>query len=239
MDTDNKKTDENEITSGETNTLHNAGVDLSSTVDEKAIPKEEFVDIDNAPIIGQDEDLKKLGVEVTPIQNKEDLSLLKEQMDKKELAKNAPVASVFKDEQNIKPVVEAPKQEIQTPKVEDLKKPELEKSESEISDLENEFNKTVGQTSTAISNKGSLNEKITSLEVMLIKIKEKLGFKKKEVKEELESLKKVKEDIEQDIASIKELEESKEKIEEQLGKVEAISGEISEIEKEVKEELKS
>jgi chromosome segregation ATPase len=237
MNTDNKTGDENQITSGENSTLHNAGVDVASSADENLIPKEEFVDIDNAPIIGQDEDLKKLGVEVAPTQNKEDLSLLKEQMDKKEFAGSS-VASVFKDEQNIKPIVEASKQETPAPKPEVLKKPEPEKSESEISDLENEFNKTVGQRPSS-SEKGNLNEKITSLEAMLIKIKEKLGFKKKEVKEELESLKKVKEDIEEDIANIKELEESKQKIEEKLGKVEAISGEISEIEKEVKEELKS
>ena len=235
MNTDNKTGDENQITSGENSTLHNAGVDVASGADENLIPKEEFVDIDNAPILGQDEDLKKLGVEVAPTQNKEDLSLLKEQMDKKELAGSS-VASVFKDEQDLKPVLEKPKQVPLNSEM--VKQSPSTKEDSDISDLENEFNKTVGQR-PASSGKGNLNEKITSLEAMLIKIKEKLGFKKKEVKEELESLKKVKEDIEEDIANIKELEESKQKIEEKLGKVEAISGEISEIEKEVKEELKS
>ncbi|MEZ4103114.1 MAG: hypothetical protein R3B55_00900 [Candidatus Paceibacterota bacterium] len=231
MDTD-KKTDANNITGGEKDTLHNAGVDLSSAETEP----EEFIEIDNMPAIGDDPDLKKIGLELAPKENKEDLSLLKEQMDNKAVANTSPnpnpPSSVFKDEQKPAPEVKAPE-----PKETKEESPKPEK-DSDISDLEKEFNQTVGQSS-APKKSESLNEKISSLEAMLIKIKEKLGFKKVEVKEELESLKRVKEDIEEDIENIKELEESKDKIESQLSKVEAIKGEISSIEKEVEEELKS
>lgn len=248
MDTDNKKTDDNNITGGEKDTLHNAGVDLSSS-DEKT---EEFIDIDQAPKVGEDADLKKIGLEFAPIENKEDLSLLKEQMDKNALAQNnASVpeqkpASVFKEsiekpkELEIEPI-QAVKKEPEAATFEQKipkPKPETKSVESDISDLEKEFNQTVGG-STAPAKSESLNEKISSLEAMLEKIKEKLGFKKKEVKAELDNLKKVKEDIAKDIENIKELEESEDKIEAELQKIEKIKEEVSSIEKEVKEELNS
>ncbi|MDQ5883289.1 MAG: hypothetical protein QG654_202 [Patescibacteria group bacterium] len=210
MDTDNKTTEENKITGGEKSALHDAGVDLSPS-DEKR--SEEFIDIDNAPAIGEDEDLKKIGLNFVQKENKEDLSLLKEKMDKNITINNDVV------------------------KASSVNSPKLG-TDTNISDLEKEFNQTVGQASTPIKNE-SLNEKISSLNLMLTKIKEKLGFKKTEVKEELENLKKVKEDIAKDIENIKDLEESKGKIEDQLSKVENIKGEISDIEKEVAEELKS
>lgn len=213
MDTDNKTTD-NKITGGEKDTLHNAGVDLSSG-DNKT---EEFIDIDSAPVSGDDADLKKIGLEFAPQGSKEDLSLLKEQMDKK----STPVK-----EEALESVAPAT----------DPIKPLPNKVETNISDLEKEFNQTVGHSSSPTKNE-SLNEKILSLQSMLSKIVEKLGFKKTEVKEELDNLKKVKEDIAKDIENIKELEESKQKIESQLNKVDAIKGEISNIEKEVEEELK-
>lgn len=232
MDTDNKTVDANNITGGEKDTLHNAGVDLSSA-DEKV---EEFIDIDKAPA-ANDPDLKEIGLEFSSKENKEDLSLLKEQMDKKALAENTPTpsASVFKDEQPKPKSEEKPVEESTfSPK----KKLEPQKTETDISDLEKEFNQTVGKSSSPAKNE-SLNEKILSLQSMLSKIVEKLGFKKTEVKEELDNLKKVKEDIAKDIENIKELEESKQKIESQLNKVDAIKGEISNIEKEVEEELRS
>ena len=232
MDTDNKTVDANNITGGEKDTLHNAGVDLSSADDKM----EEFIDIDKAPAVN-DPDLKEIGLEFSTKENKEDLSLLKEQMDKKNLSENsqAQPASVFKDEQPKPKAEEKPlKESTFSPK----KKVETQKTETDISDLEKEFNQTVGKASSPNKNE-SLNEKVSSLALMLSKIQEKLGFKKKEVKEELENLKKVKEDIAKDIENIKELEESEKKIESQLGKVEAIKEDISNIEKEVEEELMS
>ena len=224
MDTDNKKVDENDITGGEKDTLHNAGVDLSSPAE-----KEDFIDIDNAPKIGEDPDLKNIGLEFAQKENKEDLSALKEEMDKKAAAGQA---SVFSDPAPTP--TPAPVKEV---KPEVVQKPQPKEEDTNVTDLEQEFNQTVGGTSTQAKNI-SLNEKISVLESMLIKIKEKLGFKKKEVKEELENLKKVKEDIAKDIENIKELEESEDKIEGQLNKVSTMKDEISSIEKEVEEELK-
>ncbi len=226
MDTDNKKVDENNITGGEKDTLHNAGVDLASTPE-----KEDFIDIDSAPKVGEDPDLKEIGLEFTNNENKEDLSSLKEKMDKQKAANSKP--SVF-SEPNLpkKPVESTTKEPVNSPTT----KAKIEE-DADINDLEKEFNQTVGGISTQIKNE-SLNEKILTLQQMLVKIKEKLGFQKKEVKEELENLKKVKEDIAEDIKNIKELEESEEKIEDQLDKVNSMKEEISSIEKEVEEELK-
>lgn len=216
MDTDKKITEETNITGGEKDTLHNAGVDLSS--EEKG---ETFVDIDSAPSVGDDPDLKKIGLNFVEKENKEDLSLLKEQMDKKNSLDSA----------NQGGVTPQPVSSQVTPE------PKKEESSASVSDLEQEFNQTVGQKDEPKTT--SLNEKVTGLRGMLVKIQEKLGLKKKEVQKELDDLKHVKEDIAKGIGLIKELEESKDKIEKQLGKVEAISGEISNIEKEVEEELNS
>jgi len=236
MDTDNKTTDVNNITGGEKDTLHNAGVDLSSS-DAK---EEEFIDIDKAPGLN-DPELKKIGLEFSsPKENKEDLSLLKEQMDKKN-----------KMSQVIPPPAKEPKPslEIKSTSINNLTEveptetpfdptPKEKAMDTNISDLEKEFNQTVGQNFAPTKNE-SLNDKVSSLQSMLSKIQEKLGFKKTEVKEELENLKKVKEDISKDIKNIKELEESRGKIESQLSKVESIKADITSIEKEVEEELKS
>lgn len=210
MDTDNKTA--NNITGGEKDTLHNAGVDLSST-EEKT---ETFVDIDSAPASKDDADLKDIGINFVAPENKEDLSALKEKMDMNAVAAKpmAPVAPA--------PVMPAQKQAETT---------------ASASDLEQEFKKTVGQT-ISVKNE-SLNEKVFSLRGMLSKIQEKLGLKKTEVQKELDNLKHVKEDIAKGIQNIKELEDSKGKIEDQLHKVETLTGEISNIEKEVAEELKS
>jgi hypothetical protein len=105
-------------------------------------------------------------------------------------------------------------------------------------DLENEFKSTIGGSSSA-AEKDSFGDKISSLQLLLGKIKEKLGFKKAEVKEEIENLKKAKEEIAKDIENIKELEESEQKIQEELKKVESIKEKITDIEKEVEKELSS
>jgi chromosome segregation ATPase len=239
MDTDNKTTDVNNITGGEKDTLHNAGVDLSSS----DVKEEEFVDIDKVGSVN-DPELKDIGLEFSTKDNKEDLSMLKEQMDKKGLVERqkATSASVFKDEQpnrQEKEEIKISQKIVEESTFEPKINTEPKKTETDISDLEKEFNQTVGKSSASLSKNESLNEKVSSLQSMLSKIQEKLGLKKKEVKEELSNLKKVKEDIAKDIENIKDLEDSKDKIESQLGKVEAIKSDIENIEKEVEEELKS
>lgn len=85
----------------------------------------------------------------------------------------------------------------------------------------------------------SVIDKGMSLRSMLTRIREKLGLKKKTVKTELESLKKMKDSITQDIGEIKELEESETKINEEIEKIESIRKEVEEIEKSVSEDLKN
>lgn len=120
-------------------------------------------------------------------------------------------------------------------------KKDAEKALETTDDLEKEFQKTIGDSPASPEpvKKESLGDQISGLTAMLGKIRERLGFKKAEVKEDLENLKKVKEDISKDIENIKELEESEDKIEDQLKKVEKIQEEISSIEDEVEKELKS
>ncbi len=89
MDTDNKITEESNITGGEKDTLHNAGVDLAPAEEKKT---EEFIDIDDAPAMGDDPDLKKIGLNFVEKENKEDLSLLKEKMDQSSLGASKPTA---------------------------------------------------------------------------------------------------------------------------------------------------
>lgn len=104
------------------------------------------------------------------------------------------------------------------------------------SDLEQEFKSQMSSDSPKKTS--DITSKSNTLSGLLTKIKEKLGLKKTKVKTELESLKKMKEGISQDIADIKELEESEDKIEAELEKLENIKKEMEAIEQEVNEELK-
>jgi hypothetical protein len=221
------------LTGEENNTLHNAGVDLEIGSGEQS----DVVDIDN--IGASDPDLKDVGISFTKEENKEDLSLLKEKMDKeresKDVATPASDNPIFQDIPKVSPEPA----EVTAEKKEKIAPQKPAKTEANTEDLEKEFNQTVGVSSGATTKDLSLNEKVFSMQSMLAKIKEKLSFKKAEVKEELDRLKKVKEDIAKDIANIKELEESEQKIEAELKKVEDIKNEIGNIEKEVEEELKS
>lgn len=104
-------------------------------------------------------------------------------------------------------------------------------------DLEDEFKSELSsvktepkKTETAVSG--------SSLNGLLAKIQEKLGLKKKKVKEELGNLKKMKEGISSDISDIKTLEESERKIASELEKMDLIKEEVEAIEREVGEELK-
>lgn len=82
-------------------------------------------------------------------------------------------------------------------------------------------------------------EKTGSLRTLLVKVQEKLGIKKKSVKSELESLKKMKDSITKDITEIKELEQSEAKINEELGKIESIKKEVEDIEHDLSDNLKT
>lgn len=80
--------------------------------------------------------------------------------------------------------------------------------------------------------------KVSSLSALLTKIQEKLGFKKTSVREELGSLKKMKDAIGKDIEEIKKLESSEQKIKEEIGKIESIRKEVEDIEEKLGEDLK-
>ncbi|MDQ5901752.1 MAG: hypothetical protein QG580_467 [Patescibacteria group bacterium] len=195
MDTDNKN--QNDITSTEKDTLHNAGVDFpanTSPILKDEEEKQEVVDIDNGA--SSLNELADMGIDFVKEEKREDVSNLKPET-------ASPAPAYFPGGK----------------------------------DLENEFKNTVGNI--ASPEKDSFGQKISSLQVMLNKIKEKLGFKKAEVKQEIENLKKAKEEIAKDIENIKELEESEQKIQEELKKVESIKEKITDIEKEVEKELSS
>ena len=135
----------------------------------------------------------------------------------------------FVSEETPKPIVSAPTEN--KTKNENLNTKDLEAEfRSELADFKGPL-KTGGEI--------GVMEKSGSLKAMLAKIQEKLGLKKKTVKSELESLKKMKDAITKDINEIKELEQSEGKINEELGKIEEIKKEVEEIEKDVAEDLKN
>lgn len=106
-------------------------------------------------------------------------------------------------------------------------------------DLEAEFESQLGTFKSPSKDTAKIvGEKSKTMSGLLAKIQAKLGLKKNKVKEELGSLKKMKEGISQDISDIKELEESEEKIQAELQKIDTITEEMEAIEKEVDEELK-
>jgi DNA repair exonuclease SbcCD ATPase subunit len=105
-------------------------------------------------------------------------------------------------------------------------------------DLEEEFRSELADiksTNTDVNEKTVL-AKAESLSELLSRIEEKLGHKKTEVKKELSSLKKMKDEITKDITEIKEMEASEEKIKNELNKIETIKKEVEAIEEEFKNE---
>lgn len=197
-----------DISGGEKDALHDAGVDVATS----GASSDGFVDIDAAT--SDESGAGDVGITfVAPTENKEDLSSLAEKKRKQE----------------------APKQE--SVPADKKASPKIQEDSSTTNDLEQEFHKTVGDATPSTPTE-SFSDRIFNLESLLTKIKEKLGFKKSEVRQELESLKKMKEDIAKDIENIKELEDSEHKIEDQLDKIEVLKKEISGIEHEVEDELK-
>lgn len=106
-------------------------------------------------------------------------------------------------------------------------------------DLEDEFKSQFSDSKIAGKESGAVEIKTSSLSSLLAKIQDKLGVKKKSVKEELVNLKRMKDTIGKDIEDIKELEESEEKIKTEVAKIESIKAEVDSIEREVGEELKN
>lgn len=80
--------------------------------------------------------------------------------------------------------------------------------------------------------------KTVSLGTLLSRIQKKLMGKKASVKEELGSLKKMKDAIGKDIEEIKELESSEQKVRNEIVKIESIKKEVEEIESQMNEDLK-
>ncbi len=105
-------------------------------------------------------------------------------------------------------------------------------------DLEEEFRSELAVGEKSTSNQ-EIEVKSSSLSALLAKIQNKLGAKKKSVKEELGNLKKMKDAISKDINEIKDLEESEKKIEEEVGKIESIKKEVEMIEEEFGADLKN
>lgn len=116
----------------------------------------------------------------------------------------------------------------------------LAEEKSRGKDLEAEFRSSLSDAAAPAKKSGAgLAEKEGVMTSLLSKIREKLGLKKAKVREELASLKKMKDGIAEDIADIKELEESEEKIAEKMKKLDTIKGELEAIEDEVEKELES
>ena len=110
---------------------------------------------------------------------------------------------------------------------------------SAAKDLEAEFRSELADFKGPLKPDGekAVMEKSGTLRSMLTLVREKLGLKKKTVKSELESLKKMKDAITKDITTIKELEESENKINAELGKIDEIKKEVEEIEKDLADDL--
>lgn len=123
---------------------------------------------------------------------------------------------------------------------EDLSALAEEKMKATSKDLENEFKSELAESkaSATVAHSGeSIAPKKGNLSSILTKIQEKLGLKKKTVKDELGSLKKMKDSIARDIEEIKKLEASEGKIKEELDKIDSINEEVETIEKELESGL--
>lgn len=112
--------------------------------------------------------------------------------------------------------------------------------EGNSKDLEAEFRSELSslKASSKSSSEKDMSDRSASLGSLLSKIQEKLGLKKKNVKDELSSLKKMKDSISKDISDIKNLEDSEGKIRAEIDKIESITKEVDAIEEEFGQELK-
>lgn len=122
---------------------------------------------------------------------------------------------------------------------EDLSSLAEEKTKASSKDLEEEFRSELSDApkSKKTTDHKAVLAKSESLSELLARIEDKLGHKKSEVKEELSSLKKMKDTIEKDITEIKDLEASEEKLKGEIDKIDAIREEVETIEEEFNEKL--
>lgn len=106
-------------------------------------------------------------------------------------------------------------------------------------DLEAEFNSELHDMKGPLKSPESVvMNKPSTLAALLQKIGTKLSSKKTSVKEELGSLKKMKDAIGHDIEEIKQLEDSERKIKDEISKIESIKKEVEEIEETLGSDLK-
>jgi nicotinamide mononucleotide adenylyltransferase len=133
-------------------------------------------------------------------------------------------------------VKESPK----TPLVnkEDLSSLAESRAKSSADDLEKEFKSEVGEVKTKPAfNEDEVIAKNETLAELLERIEKKLSAKKTTVKEELTTLKKMKDTISHDIGEIKDLEASEAKIKAEIQKIDSIREEVENIEKEFNEKI--
>jgi CRISPR/Cas system CMR-associated protein Cmr5 small subunit len=105
-------------------------------------------------------------------------------------------------------------------------------------DLEAEFRSELSDApKSSVSDQKTVLAKSESLSELLARIEEKLGHKKTAVKEELSSLKKMKDTIEKDITEIKDLEASEDKIKSEIEKIDSIRREVETIEEELNDKV--
>jgi hypothetical protein len=112
----------------------------------------------------------------------------------------------------------------------------------EINDIEKDFLKesqVVPESKVAKEIKPAKTNVLSEIEVLLNRLYEKITTKKKTVQEQIANLRKVKEEISQDIHEIKELEETQKKLKEKKDAFEKIGNEIKAVEEEANNELSS
>lgn len=121
---------------------------------------------------------------------------------------------------------------------EDLSSLAESRAKSSADDLEKEFKSEVGEVKTKPSfNEDEVIAKNETLAELLERIEKKLSAKKTTVKEELTTLKKMKDTISHDIGEIKDLEASEAKIKAEIQKIDSIREEVENIEKEFNEKI--
>jgi len=115
---------------------------------------------------------------------------------------------------------------------------EIEGTEA-IEDLEKKFKEISAGSSTASTGGGQTNiglkARLAELEEIQIKLGNNLIILKEKVKKDLDGLKSIKEQVENELSKIKDLQKMKEKIDAEIAKIK----ELEETEKNIEEEVKA
>ena len=113
---------------------------------------------------------------------------------------------------------------------------EAKQKQESSRDLEAQFNSELHDVKAPMKPaEPGVVPKSTTLASLLSNIQGKLGTKKESVKEELGSLKKMKDAIGHDIEEIKELEADEKKLQDEINKIETINQEVESIERDLAE----